>query len=423
MMQKKMMDEELERRGSQQAADQTALMAAIGGTPEWQNPDFDPAATGGAQPITSIIPGQDGQVLGMGANPQQQTLIDAVAGGTPQAALSAMGTQGISPEMVRNLGSMGMQAQMAERQTQAARQAALDAESADRRRFIFEQGLKTDDKRELARFEANLENTTPDLKNVRQVTIDGQNVMAGTKGDQLVIAGKDGGFVPVGDMFGDDGIQEIRNQQALSRDTSVTEDLADRQLSVDRATRIANKLLGMPDDAFKAGGTAARIAGSVIEDVQSIASLAGYEEGESYSTLTDANRYADEFKGLGTMNAVAKANMLDLALAYAAQSGLGTNRSLSDKDVARALQRFGGDMPATADARRALIRDGVTEMQTSYERRHNLVTGEQYGGGWESSGFTVGGTVKDGENSYQITRLTPQGKPVVMVNGVEMVFE
>ena len=157
MMQKKMMDEELERRGSQQAADQTALMAAIGGTPEWQNPDFDPAATGGAQPITSIIPGQDGQVLGMGANPQQQTLIDAVAGGTPQAALSAMGTQGISPEMVRNLGSMGMQAQMAERQTQAARQAALDAESADRRRFIFEQGLKTDDKRELARFEANLE--------------------------------------------------------------------------------------------------------------------------------------------------------------------------------------------------------------------------------------------------------------------------
>ena len=85
-MQKKLMDEELERRKGQQSTDMAALKAyALGqqgiegqaavpasGAALWQNPDFDPNAVGGAQQVTSIDPARQGKILGMGIDPTQQ---------------------------------------------------------------------------------------------------------------------------------------------------------------------------------------------------------------------------------------------------------------------------------------------------------------------------------------------------------------
>jgi hypothetical protein len=133
-MQKKLMDEELERRKGQQSTDMAALKAyALGqqgiegqaavpasGAALWQNPDFDPNAVGGAQQVTSIDPARQGKILGMGIDPTQQMVggdyipaqeeIMAQAQIDPQSQkalrLAFEQNPNMSPEAANNLVSM-----------------------------------------------------------------------------------------------------------------------------------------------------------------------------------------------------------------------------------------------------------------------------------------------------------------------------
>jgi len=145
-MQKRAIDEELARRQATQGADTAALQTALAGAPAFQNPDFDPTAIDGAQPVTSVIPGQEGQVLGMGAAPDQQTLVDAIAGGTPEAFSAAIGTEDISPQLQQNLAFQALQGQQQRVQSEADARAAAKKAEDDAAKLRFDQsGALRDD--------------------------------------------------------------------------------------------------------------------------------------------------------------------------------------------------------------------------------------------------------------------------------------
>jgi len=114
---KSLVDEELKRRKLIDTADRNAIDTYMSGTPEWQNPDAIAGATPQgdpnfmAQPVYSQDPNNldangNPVQLGMGVDPNQSTLVDAVAGFTPESAQIAMGGDNVSNETFGKLAEM-----------------------------------------------------------------------------------------------------------------------------------------------------------------------------------------------------------------------------------------------------------------------------------------------------------------------------
>jgi hypothetical protein len=146
--QKKLVDDELERRQKQQSVDREAYETAFSSIPSFQNPDAVAGATPQgdqnfvSQPVYSQNPynldasGNPVQ-LGMSVDPNQSTLVDAIVGGSDQAYRQAMNTKGLSNEAYANLYNKRAAAK-ALKQSQAETERirlADNAEYRDRKEF------------------------------------------------------------------------------------------------------------------------------------------------------------------------------------------------------------------------------------------------------------------------------------------------
>jgi hypothetical protein len=97
----------------------------------------------------------------------------------------------------------------------------------------------------------------------------------------------------------------------------------------------------------------AGIANSIVANARALADTLTITGSDSSAiSLLDTSSYSDTWEELGITNAENKSMLLGLALSYAASSGQGTARSLSNQDVTRALQRVG----AGQDDSRTVIR-------------------------------------------------------------------
>ena len=97
----------------------------------------------------------------------------------------------------------------------------------------------------------------------------------------------------------------------------------------------------------------AGVANSIVANARALAETLTITGSDSSAIgLLDTSSYSDTWEELGITNAENKSMLLGLALSYAASSGMGTARSLSDRDVTRALERVG----AGQDDSRTVIR-------------------------------------------------------------------
>ncbi len=158
------------------------------------------------------------------------------------------------------------------------------------------------------------------------------------------------------------------------------EELKESEIATKQAIAGANDLLAKltetPDLLQTATGIA-QFASGVGSEIRSAARAAGVDIPEE---ITDIAAYEDTFAELGIKNKVAKGLAFDLALSYAAASGLGTGRALTDRDIRLAMQRIGAGGMDTPAARKAAIQDVQRVLERNFKIRYESLTGKPYPG-------------------------------------------
>ena len=201
----------------------------------------------------------------------------------------------------------------------------------------------------------------------------------------------------------------LQRTAATSSGGRTENDTNDQQIAIMNAFDSGNKILDASDEALQEVGGFARIASGLAENASMFLSMSSFGKGQSAETIRDMQNYVGVFEELGIENAVAQGNLLELALSFAAAKGLGENRALSDKDVKRAMRRVGGEGMTTAKAKRALIMDTLSSLDSgfrnTYEVRNN---GKKWEGtfGYEDlvlkrDGLTLVGHTDEGVPVYE----------------------
>ena len=130
-------------------------------------------------------------------------------------------------------------------------------------------------------------------------------------------------------------------------------------------------------DAFTSAGGLARFSSGLAEEGRALARTFGIDVPDE---ILNAEQYADTFKELGVKSAAAQGAMLDVALAYAAASGLGSGRALTDKDIERSLRRVGADGLLTPEARLEVLDDVRSIIERNFRNRYRVLSGNEYSG-------------------------------------------
>jgi len=111
----------------------------------------------------------------------------------------------------------------------------------------------------------------------------------------------------------------------------------------------------------------ARVTADVAQNAKAFARTIGLEASDN---IFDLETYSEDFDSLNIESSELKSSILGLALQYAAASGLGTGRALTDNDIKRAIQSLGFDR-ADPDAIISVLRDRQQELidrfKTVYE--------------------------------------------------------
>lgn len=158
------------------------------------------------------------------------------------------------------------------------------------------------------------------------------------------------------------------------------EELKESEIATKQAIATAGDILGKlaenPDLLSTASGVAQFVSG-LGSEIRSAARIAGVDIPESVSNIAN---YEEVFDALPVMNKVTRGLVFDLALSYAAASGLGTGKALTDRDVARALERVGAGGFNTPLARVAAIKDVSRILARNFGIRYETLTGKAYEG-------------------------------------------
>ena len=158
------------------------------------------------------------------------------------------------------------------------------------------------------------------------------------------------------------------------------EDLTDVEISTKNAIATANDLMKKIDenpDLLQTSSGIAQFAAGVGSEIRTAARVAGVDIPDE---ITNIAAYEDTFAELGIENKIAKGMAFDLALSYAAASGLGTGKALTDKDIKLALQRIGAGGLDTPAARKAAIKDVQRVLARNFKTRYETITKKPYEG-------------------------------------------
>jgi len=92
---------------------------------------------------------------------------------------------------------------------------------------------------------------------------------------------------------------------------------------------------------------------------------------------TKISDYSNVFSDLGIVNDQLKTGILGLALQYAAASGLGENRALTDKDVERAIEAIGASK-SDPNSIKLILTARKKELEDRFRNAYYFTTGDRY---------------------------------------------
>ena len=157
-------------------------------------------------------------------------------------------------------------------------------------------------------------------------------------------------------------------------------DLREAEISTKNAIATADDLMARMEenpDLLQTAAGAAQFASGLGSEIRTAARVAGVDIPPE---ITNIAAYEDTFAELGIKNKIAKGLAFDLALSYAAASGLGQGRALTDKDIRLAMQRIGAGGFDTPAARMAAIKDVQRVLGRNFRTRYETIRGEKYTG-------------------------------------------
>ena len=189
-------------------------------------------------------------------------------------------------------------------------------------------------------------------------TMDGSPITLG-RDDKVATASVTGAF---GDVTG------LTEQQK--------NDLSQQEISAANFVRSTNNVLDLLRDQEDINTFVASIAGTADDLIQEGA--AAFRE-IAPEVSTSIESYKGVFDGLGVESSRFQSAIFGLALQYAAASGLGSGRDLSERDVENAIRAIGSDRSDPA-AITAVLNDKKKEIIDRYRGAHFYATGEEYQG-------------------------------------------
>lgn len=151
------------------------------------------------------------------------------------------------------------------------------------------------------------------------------------------------------------------------------------------ATRNAIRQTGELMEIFEETPEAGSITASAVSKAKAMAAegraIAQQMNIDIEGTSADPDSYSSEFAQLGIQDARAQSLITSLAFTAAAASGQ-TGRSVSDRDVARFVQRIGGGW-RSPDERMAILRDFREELQNNFRTRYRVTRGQEFEGSFD----------------------------------------
>ena len=194
------------------------------------------------------------------------------------------------------------------------------------------------------------------------------------------------------------------------------EELVEAEIGTRQAIASANDILKKMDaspEAFQQVGSMASFVSGMASEVAGIAKASGLEIPVD---VMDITAYENDFTKLGVESDVAKGAMFDLALSYAAASGLGQGRALSDKDVRNAMKRIGAGGVSTPAGRRAMIEDVRDVLDRKFKIRYKTLTKKDF-----ADDLGIAEAVKATEN-VKAAQKYPEGTKATQ-GGVEYIYQ
>jgi len=152
--------------------------------------------------------------------------------------------------------------------------------------------------------------------------------------------------------------------------------LQDKEISTRNFVNSANNVIEMLKEEENINTFVANFAGKADDLIQ---------EGEalwreiSPETSTNIDSYKGVFDGLGIESSRFRSATFGLALQYAAASGLGEGRSLTDADIERAIRAIGSDR-SDPEAIIAVLNDKKREIIDRFEGAYSIMMEKSYEG-------------------------------------------
>lgn len=181
-------------------------------------------------------------------------------------------------------------------------------------------------------------------------------------------------------------------------------DLRTAEIATKQAIATGNEIIDKMDadpDAFAKTASFANVVSGLGTEVEAMARVMGVN---IPIDVRDASQYAGKFEELGIKGTVAQGLALDLALSYAAASGLGTGRALTNKDIERAFDRIGIGGLRTPAARRAAVESVMGVLDRNFRIRYETLAGKPYEGNLgmkQRRGAPYGKTIIQGGVTYR----------------------
>jgi len=167
--------------------------------------------------------------------------------------------------------------------------------------------------------------------------------------------------------------------------------------AIHRADELLAKIKADPDVLNKSTALAGFASGLAAE-AKSAAKAFGLKMDPG---IQDATKYASTFDELGVKGKVARGLVLDLALSYAAASGLGTGRALTNRDIDMAIKRIGAGGFSTPEARMASIEEVSRIMKSNFKTRYEVMKGKPFEGEFKKTKSAPTQDFKDGDKVNQ----------------------
>ena len=178
----------------------------------------------------------------------------------------------------------------------------------------------------------------------------------------------------------DDKVATASVTGAFEDVTGLTEqqktDLSNQEVSAANFVRSANNVIDLLNQQEDINTFVASIAGTADDLIQEGAAVF---RDLAPDVSTSIESYKGVFDGLGVEGSRFQSAIFGLALQYAAASGLGSGRDLSERDVENAIRAIGSDRSDPA-AIIAVLNDKKSEIINNYRGAHFRQTGEEYQG-------------------------------------------